>query len=295
MKNSRIKGIMFILSGQMLWGVSGTVAQYLFQGQNFTPEWLVVIRMLVSGILLIAGGLIKGNKNILNIWKTKEDVIKLLIFSIFGMLGVQYTYFAAIHHGNAATAAILQYLAPIIIAIYLCLRNKKLPTYKQLICVCTAMLGTFLIITKGNLNSLSISKLALFWGIASAFGGAIYTVQPVSLLKKYDSISIVGWGMLIGGSSLSLIYSPFNCTGTWSMGSILAIIFVVLFGTLIAFCCYLESLKYLEPYEASLFGCIEPLSAALLSIIFLNVVFSPIQWIGTLCIIVTISLLSVMK
>ncbi|MDO5518149.1 MAG: EamA family transporter, partial [Clostridium sp.] len=178
---------------------------------------------------------------------------------------------------------------------YMCIRNKKLPTSKQMICVTMAMIGTFLIITKGNLNSLSISKHAVFWGIASAFASALYTLQPVKLIREYGSICTVGWGMLIGGIALSFINSPFNCSGSWSFKSASAIAFVVIFGTLIAFSCYLESLKYIEPYEASILGCVEPLSAALLSIMFLNVMFSGIQWLGSILIITTISVLSMMK
>ena len=296
MKNSlRLKGLFLVTSGALLWGVSGTVAQYLFQDENFTPEWLVVMRMLLSGILLLIIGVIKGDKNIFGIWKRKENAIRLILFGLLGMLGVQYTYFAAINHGNAATATILQYLSPIIITFYMCIHNKKLPTSKQMICVTMAMLGTFLIITKGNMNSLSISKLAVFWGIASAFASALYTLQPVKLIKEYGSICTVGWGTLIGGIALSFINSPFNCSGNWSFKSISAVAFVVIFGTLIAFSCYLESLKYIEPYEASILGCVEPLSAALLSIMFLNVKFSGIQWLGSLLIIATVSVLSVMK
>ena len=296
MKNSlRLKGLFLVTSGALLWGVSGTVAQYLFQDENFTPEWLVVMRMLLSGILLLIIGVIKGDKNIFGIWKRKDNAIRLILFGLLGMLGVQYTYFAAINHGNAATATILQYLSPIIITFYMCIHNKKLPTSKQIICVTMAMIGTFLIITKGNMNSLSISKLAVFWGIASAFASALYTLQPVKLIKEYGSICTVGWGMLIGGFALSFINSPFNCSGNWSFKSISAVAFVVIFGTLIAFSCYLESLKYIEPYEASILGCVEPLSAALLSIMFLNVKFSGIQWLGSLLIIATVSVLSVMK
>lgn len=296
MKNSlRLKGMFLVTSGALLWGVSGTVAQYLFQDENFTPEWLVVMRMLLSGILLLIIGVIKGDKNIFGIWKRKENAIRLILFGLLGMLGVQYTYFAAINHGNAATATILQYLSPIIITLYLCLSNKKMITMKQFLCVALAMIGTFLIITKGNINSLSISKAALFWGIASAFASALYTLQPIKLIREYGATCTVGWGMLIGGVAFSFIYSPFNCTGNWSVKSVLAVAFVVIFGTLIAFSSYLASLKYIEAYEASILGSLEPLSAALLSIMFLDVKFSAIQWIGSLMIISTISILSIMK
>lgn len=290
-----IKGLFLVIIASMLWGVSGTVAQYLFQQREFTPEWLVVIRLLASGVILLIYSFSKDKKSTLEIWKSKTDSLRLVLFSVIGMVGVQYTYFAAIKYGNAATATILQYLSPVIITCYLAVRNKKSPSLKEILAISLAILGTFFIITNGNVHSLSISKLALFWGLGSAFAAAFYTLQPQKLLKKYGSILIVGWGMLIGGLTFSFIHQPWDCNGQWDVNSILAIIFVVLFGTLIAFTLYLESLKHLNPTEASILSSAEPLSAALLSIVWLHQNLGLLQWLGTLCIIATIILLSYVK
>ncbi|EKQ51717.1 MULTISPECIES: EamA family transporter [unclassified Clostridium] len=293
--NGREKGIALILISAMLWGVSGTVAQYLFEKSQFTPEWLVSIRLLLSGLILLIYAFIIGNKGIWDVWKSKYDCLNILLFGIAGMLSVQYTYFAAIKYGNAATATILQYLSPVIITCYLAIRSKRCPSVVEILSVVLAMLGTFLIITKGNVNSISISKLALFWGISSAFAAAFYTLQPKYLLNKFGSTITVAWGMLIGGIVFSFIHKPWNFTGTWSMNSVLAVIFVVLFGTLIAFYCYLESLKYVHPTEASILSSAEPLSAAILSVLWLNIPLGIAQWIGTTLIIITIVILSFTK
>ena len=125
---SRTKGIILVIIGAMLWGVSGTVAQFLFQEKGFSAEWLVVIRLLVSGTILLIYAFIKGNQNIWKIWETKHNSWSLIIFSIIGMVGVQYTYFAAIKYGNAPTATILQYLSTVIIACYLIIFSKKIPS-----------------------------------------------------------------------------------------------------------------------------------------------------------------------
>jgi len=291
----RIKGIMLVIIGAMLWGVSGSVAQFLFQQKGFSTEWLVVIRLLVSGLILLLYAITKGKQNIWRIWESKHNCLSLITFSIIGMVGVQYTYFAAIKYGNAPTATILQYLSSVIIACYLIIRNKKIPILQEIIAITLAMIGTFFIITKGDISTLAISKLALFWGISSAFAAAFYTLQPRYLLAKYGSMLVVGWGMLIGGIAFSFIHQPWDFKGTWSISSIFAVIFVVLFGTLIAFCCYLESLKYIQPTETSVLSSVEPLSAAFLSIFWLHVHFGPAEWLGTVCIIVTIIILSRIK
>lgn len=289
---SRMTGIMMVLIGGTLWGVSGTVAQFLFHHHGFTAEWLVVVRLLLSGILLLAISVKKEGSRTWAVWKEKSDSISLVLFSLLGMLAVQYTYFAAITYSNAATATILQYLGPVLITLYAAFRMKRMPTAREMAAVVLAVLGTFLLVTKGSLYTLSISGWALFWGLASAFALAFYTLQPQKLLRKWGSIIIVGWGMLVGGIGFSFIHAPWHLEGHWSPASTLAFIFIIIFGTLIAFYCYLESLKYLSASETSLLASVEPLSAALTSVVWLNVGFGLPEWSGTFCIIATIALLS---
>lgn len=295
MKTVRFKGIVLVIFGATLWGVSGTAAEFLFQQNNFTTEWLVVIRLLLSGILLLGYGLVKKDPGVVNIWKDKKDAIVLLSFGVLGMLGSQYTYFTAIKHGNAATATILQYLSPVIITCHIAICNKKLPQKSQLIAIALAIVGTFFIITKGNINSLSISKEALFWGLCSAVAVALYTLQPANLLKKYSAITIVGWGMIIGGIVLSFINPPWKFSGTWSVATVSAVGFVVIFGTLFAYYCYLASLNYIQPTETSILGAFEPLSAAFLSVVWLKNPFEIGDLIGTSCIIITTVILAYSK
>lgn len=279
----------------MLWGISGTVGQYLFEQQAFNAEWLTVIRLLSAGVVLLCLAIIGGNKKIWSIWTTRSNQINLVLFGVFGMLAVQYTYFAAIEASNAATATLLQYTGPVMIVLYLLFRFRTLPTKNQIVAIFFALLGTFLLVTHGNFTTLSISGWALFWGLASAVALAFYTLQPIKLLNEFGSTVVVGWGMIIGGVGMSFIHPPWQVVGHISFTSILALLFVIVFGTIIAFYSYLESLKYLKPTETSLLACAEPLSAAILAVVWLNVVFGISEWVGAFCIIATIVILSSTK
>jgi drug/metabolite transporter (DMT)-like permease len=292
---ARTKGIILVLIAATSWGVSGTVAQYLFHQQGFSTNWLVVNRLIVSGIGLLLFSHIIGKQNIWSIWKNKRDIFSLVIFGLIGMLGVQYTYFAAIEHGNAASATVLQYLAPVIITSYLCLQAKALPAKHELIAIVFALTGTYLLVTNGSIKTLSISGPAFFWGILSAFALAFYTLYASRLLSKWGSIVTVGWGMLVGGLGFSFIHSPWKFQGQWNFSSFLAVVFVVIFGTLLAFYCYMESLRYITASEASLLACVEPLSAAFLAVAWLHVSFGPVEWIGSFLIIATIFILTAVK
>lgn len=288
----RKKGILLVLTAGVLWGTSANVAQYLFRTHDFNAGWLTVIRLLCAGLILLGLAYAREKEKIWGVWKSKEDIIGIIIFAIFGNLSIQYTYLAAILHGNAATATILQYLAPVLITIYLAIRMKIFPNKNVLLALVLASVGIFLLVTGGSFQSLSISGLGLFWGLASAVAFAIYTVQPGKLLAKWGAMIVVGWGMLIGGLCFSFIYPPWQFIGHWSLSAFLAVVFMIIFGTVLSYYFYLESVKHIDASKISIFSSTEPLAAAILAVIWFNIDFGLAEWIGTFCIIITIIILS---
>ena len=278
--------------GASMWGGSGVAGQYLLQDCGFSTAWLVVSRMLLAGCLFLLIDYSCYRQNILSIWKDKEDRRDVLLFAIFGMLAVQYTYFACIQHGNAAAATILQYLMPVIIIGCTALSTRQIPPRREFLCVAMAIGGTFLLVTHGRLDTLSIPLTALLWGLGSAFAAAFYTTQPKRLIRKWRATLITGWGMLLGGLALMPICPPWQFCGTWSTLAAVTYAYIILFGTVIAFGCYLGSIKYISPTETSLLGSIEPLSAIILSMLFLDVNFAPLDYLGTALILGTVFVLA---
>ena len=280
-------GLLLVITGAILWGVGGTVSQKLFQQYAIDVNWLVTTRLLIAGVLLLAvQGFRKDYSQILGIWKNKNTAVQLIIFGLLGMLGVQYTYMASINHGNAAVATLLQYLAPVMIMIYLLVRKRTVLTRQDLLMVSLALVGSFFLLTNGSISQLSVPIVAIVWGVLSGVALAFYTLYAVPLLKQYDSLVVVGWAMVIGGLALSFIHPPWRIDYTSLTTEIyLYLFFVITFGTMIAFWFYIESLQSLSPKETSLLGSLEPLSAVLTTVIWLNEPFGFFQWVGTACVI----------
>ena len=288
----RTKGMLLVVFGALLWGGSGVAAQFVLQNKGFSAEWLVIVRMLLSGIILLSLDGMTHFGDIFSIWKSRYDSMQLIAFALIGMLGVQYTYFAAIKAGNAATATILQYLMPIVIVLWTVLRYRRRPQLRELFCTALAILGTLLLVTHGSLSSLAISPSALFWGILSAFAAAFYTVQPKYLLSHWRSPLVIGWGMLLGGLAFLPVCPPWNFTGIWDKDACIVFLYIIIFGTIIAFWAYLESIKYIQPTETSTLASIEPLSAIILSALLLNVPFGLVEILGAICIMSTVFILA---
>ncbi|OCA72094.1 transporter [Chryseobacterium artocarpi] len=288
-----VKGFCLAVLAALFWGISGTFAQFLFQQRGINIEWMITMRLLISGFFLLFFAKFGEKSDLFEIWKNKKDAVQLIIFSITGMLAVQYTYFAAIKHSNAATATVLQYAGPVIIAIYLAFKNKRVPVLLEIIAIVLAVLGTVLLVTHGDISSLSISGAALFFGLASAVSLAIYTLQPVKLLSKYKSSLVIGWGMLCGGIVFSFVKAPWQVEGTWDLQALGYTAFIVILGTLVAFYAYLSAVKIIGGQKTSLLASMEPLSATILAVLWLNVSYSPVDWVGSLFIISTVFLLSI--
>lgn len=151
--------------------------------------------------------------------------------------------------------------------------------------VSLALLGSFFLLTNGSLSQLSVPSDAVVWGILSGAALAFYTLYAVRFLSRYDSLVIVGWAMLIGGVALSFIHPPWQMNiNSLPFEACLYLIFVIIFGTMLAFWFYIESLNHLSPKESSLLGSLEPVAAVVTTVFWLKDSFGWFQWIGTSCI-----------
>ncbi|UPK42016.1 EamA family transporter [Paenibacillus pabuli] len=286
-QRSRKSGIFFVLTGAISWGIGGTVSQKLFQQYGIEINWFVTIRLLIAGILLLAvQSFTTRRSQIFDVWKKKKTAFQLIIFGLFGMLAVQYTYMASIHHGNSAVATLLQYLSPVMIMVYMIWRKQAALTRKDMISAILAMSGCFLLLTNGSLSQLSVPLPAVLWGLLSGVAAAFYTLYAVKLIEKFDSLVVVGWAMIIGGAAMSIIHPPWKMDfASLRLETYGYLAFTIILGTMIAFWFYIESLKSLTAKETSLMGSAEPLAAVGTTVIWLHEPFGLFQWLGTACII----------
>lgn len=287
-------GIILAVIGASFWGIGGTAADYLFSVEGINMDWFVTARLMLSGILLLgAQCLLKSRREVFHIWMDRQARIPLILFSIFGMLLVQYSYMASIEAGNAAVATLLQYLAPMYIIIWLILRRMKSLAISDVIAVLITIVGTMLLLTNGSFQTLSVSQTSIIWGIISGLSLAFYTLYANRLLDVYSSLTVVGWAMLISGIFMNFIQPVWQVNvGTWTISTVVVMLFGIICGTTLAFWMFITSLKYLEARETTLFGTVEPLTAVISSVIWLNLPFGMWQVIGMILILILIVFLS---
>ncbi|MEH7243317.1 EamA family transporter [Bacillus thuringiensis] len=293
MNNGRRIGLIMIITGATLWGLSGPMIQWLFQHTNVSSIDFLTIRLLLAGIFILSFLLTK-KQNIFQIWKHPRYSIQLIIFSILGMLGAQYAFIETVHISNAVTATLFQFLGPVLITMYVTFEQRKFPASMQLFAIITALTGTYFIITNGSIENVVLSKEAIIFGLLTAIGFAFYTLHPASLIKACGTTIVIGWGMLIGGIALLICNSSFGWTQlsqTFTPKTFSMLILIIISGTL-SFLLYIGSLKYLAATETSILSSIEPLVAAIVSITWLNESFGTYQLLGGVCIVLSVIFLT---
>lgn len=67
---------------------------------------------------------------------------------------------------------------------------------------------------------------------------------------------------------------------------------IILFGTAVAFLAYLESVKYIEASLASVMTALEPLLAAILSVLVFGTASGFVEWLGIAIVLGSVLLLS---
>lgn len=290
--NRQTKGSLLTISGAAFWGLSGTCGQYLMNVSQVNPLWLTSIRMMIAGSILFILSIIKNKHTFHAFIKQKDDVIKLFLFSIFGMLFCQVTYLLAISHSNAGTATVLQYVCPILVIFYTSIKLKTLPRRIELISILLAITGTFLLATHGNINQLSITPSGLFWGLLSAIAYALYTIIPGNLIKIWGNLFITGLGLLIGGSLFFIFIQGWTYTFIWQPYTFISFIGIIGVGTILAYTCFLEGISIVGPVQGSLFASSEPISAVFFSIMLLGETFQAIDLLAIFFIITAVIFIS---
>jgi drug/metabolite transporter (DMT)-like permease len=279
-----LRGTLYAAGAGVLWGLSGTAAQVLFQHHGITAQWLVATRMLASAAILL--GLLRPA------WP-RGHLVRLVAFGIFGLAMAQYTYFAAISLMGVALATFVQYLSLPMIALWEGLIGARRMRSRTLAAVGLAMLGTALLLLAAprGAGGFGVSAAGLAFGLLSALAAAFYTLYSVGIVRDLGPWRSNAWGFLVGGLAMLLAAPPWSVHPTGDpLVLVLLTGFVVVLGTLIPFGLYLAALRRISPTEVGTAVTIEPVSAAVASALLLGATLVPVQYAGGVAIILAVLL-----
>ena len=199
----------------------------------------------------------------------------LAALAFFGMTAFHTSLYLSVNYTTATNAALLVAICPVLVPLLSWALYREPVTPRILLAIAVSLAGVAVVILRGDLahlRSLSVNK-GDFIMLAAVFFWSMYTVlvkrRPASLHPQ----SLLSATMALAIAMLLPVYlweSAFVRTMPVTQDSLLAVAYVVVFASLLAFLCFNRGIEVLGPNKGGLFMHLIPVFAALLAFLFLG-------------------------
>lgn len=229
-----------------------------------------------------------GVRKVIAQWSWYKANFKILVILSFLSVGIYNTFqYWALEYTQPVKVGAMLALMPLAIAVASSLMGGLKQTTSQWFTTVIAVVGAVTVVTNGQFTSLMSGDGAGFGELLMVLaisGWAVYSV----LLKRLPNvgISIVGMVTFFIGIGCVLIL-PFWLTNVitepvfvptgklwWS------VLFVAIFPSIVAYFAWNSAIRIGDATIAGLMVTSAPLFNAMLSMIFLDLTVSPVQWLG---------------
>jgi drug/metabolite transporter (DMT)-like permease len=195
----------------------------------------------------------------------QRDLPRIAILGVVGFAGVSVTYFAAIARIQIGVALTIQYLAPIILMLYLrAVHKRQIPKALYKIAALTAT-GCFFVVkaySPGNLDGTGVA-----YAFAAAITFALYLYMTEQVGQRYPPVTTLAYGFGFAAIFWLITQPPttFHFHTSHEARDIACAIYVVLGGTLIPFLLMITAVRHLPAARAAIVATLEPVLGALLA------------------------------
>jgi drug/metabolite transporter (DMT)-like permease len=283
-------GYAYTLLAAVLWGVSGSSAKFLFNG-GVTPFQLVQLRLTITAAALFIW-LVLRNRSLLKIHR--GDIWYFALFGVAGMGACQFAYLFAISKIQVAAAILLQYLAPLFIALHAVVFARDRLSPATVAALAGATLGCYLVVGAYNLELLGMNSAGIISGLMSAVAFAWYSIHGEYGMRRYHPWTVLFYAMFFAALVWNVLHPPLEAffhrytAAQWGW-----ILYIGILGTLVPFGLYLAGVNLIRSTRASIAATLEPITAGVAAYVFLHEIMEPLQLLGGVLVIASIVLLQV--
>lgn len=296
LKNRRHE--IYLLLGSLFFAISSIPAKLAMEAG--LSAWRLTQIRTIGAFLILFLYVYAKNKKSLRI-KRKELPI-LISFGVFGFAAVNLLYFLAIQRLNVGIALIIEFTAPIWIALWLRFIQKKIVSRLMWWGLVIGLTGLALIAQVWR--GLTLDGLGVFYALMCAFALTVYFLVGEKLVGVKSSEATMALGLGISSAFFAIIQPwwsfPFEqlqevvqLTGRLSEISVptyLLVLWVIIFGTAIPYFLVLTGLRWLSAATTSAIGMSEPVFGGIFAWVFLYEKLNFTQSVGVIVVLVGIYL-----
>ena len=284
-RTQAIGAVMYLVAA-FLFALNGSVAKAQIEA-GLSAAQVTEIRTLGCAVLLLIFLAITKPSSLR---VRRSEIPFLLLFGVLAYAMTPFLFFLSVELLPVAIAALLAFLAPVLVALWLRFVKKE-PVGKGIWVALTLVVGGLLLVSQ-VWSGMTLSPLGVLYGLLTAAALAAYLLLGEEGARRRDVMSLAFWGFAIATVTWSILAPwwafPWDLLSTttsmfdgavtgipvWSLVVLMIVISVV------PFVLVLMSLQRIGAQRGGILGTTEPIWAALIAFVLLGEIITPVQGLG---------------
>jgi drug/metabolite transporter (DMT)-like permease len=249
------RGYLLVVVGAAMFALGGNLALYMLD-DGVSALRLSQLRSAGS-LVLLAVALALSRPRLMRV--RRSDVPQLAFLGICGLALVHATYYAAIDRLQIGVALVIQYMAPLLLLLWLRFGHGRQVARSLWGAVALSIVGCALVVQAYDPGALDAVGVLCALGAMVTF--AIYMVASERAGQRYESVTTLLWAFLFASLFWAVVQPwwsfPFGDVDPWlALG-------VIVIGTLLPFICVVAALRHLPAPRVAVAATLEPVLGAL--------------------------------
>jgi drug/metabolite transporter (DMT)-like permease len=282
-RNPRL-GYLMALAAATLWGANGTVSKVVLV-DGLSSLQLAEVRSAGAfvGLALLARGTLRVGR---------RELPSLVLFGVGGLAFVQLFYFLAIRRLEIGIALLIEYLAPLLVALFARFVLEEDVRRRVWVALALALAGLALIVDVAH--GVTLDGLGVGAALAGSVSYAAYVLIADRAVGDRDTVSLLCLGFGFATLFWALVVPwwrfPFHLfvdrisllgrLEGWHVHGWLLVAFIVVLGTIVPFVLLVGALRHLSATRVAIAAMAEPVVATVVAWAWLGEALGPAQLAG---------------
>ena len=191
-------GLVLAVTSALTFSISGPIAKPLLEG-GWSLAAVLAIRMGVAGLVL-SPALVATLRRRPGFVRTHW--LSLVAFGLIPVVGCQMFYFSALQRMPVGVALLIQYLAPVMLVLFVWARTRRSPSRTVLAGSVVAMAGLVLVV---DISGARFDLLGTVFALLAAVCACVYFVMSERTGDDLPPIALASGGLLVGTATIVLL------------------------------------------------------------------------------------------
>jgi drug/metabolite transporter (DMT)-like permease len=292
-------GYVMAATAAVLWGVNGAVSKAIL-ASGLSSERLAQLRSLgaAAGLVAVLAVVAPDRLRL-----TRRELPYVLAFGVGGLAFVQFFYFLAIHRLAIGIALLVEYLAPLLVALWARFVQHAQVRRRIWVALALALTGLGLIVDLFG-GAASLSTAGILFALGGAFAYALYVLLAEHVVGGRDPVSLLAWGFLFASVFWAVVvpwwsFPGRRLTASADLGGHLSghhlpvwllAAWMVVLGTIVPFFLLVSALRHVSATTAGIVAMLEPVVGALVGWLWLSETLGGVQLLGAAVVLAAIGL-----